>query len=172
MSLEQPYNYVISDGIKYTQNEEEKIIRLLKDVRENICLLRPDLANQELDTVLEAIEKGEWNLQNLNIPGKELFDPIKQIEVNYHIDLSQAKEIIDNYRHFSEGGCRPCINLINFPKDMETCQYCKIGENEDSLKDTNVSNKSPKVQEFYKRGCDDRCPVLKRRLEEVLEGQN
>ena len=110
MSLEQPYRYKVSDGVRYTQNEEKKVIRLLKDVRNNVSILRPDIADQRLDAILEVIEIGEWKLQNLNVSNRKVLDSIKQVELIYNIDLSQAKNIITQYRHDSEGGCQSCIS--------------------------------------------------------------
>lgn len=161
MALEQEYKYKVCDGVKYTQNEEEKIINLLKDVRASVALLKPALAKQRLDAILEVVEKGEWHIQ-------KIFDSKDPwVEINYNIDLYQAKQIIDSYRHNSEGGCKSCKKIASYmPLQDEHVTYCSLYEEA-----TVVScGDSPRIAKFYEKGCGiDRRPKIKRKLEEVLK---
>ena len=166
MPLEQKYNYKISDGIRYTPSEEEKVIRLLKDVRDNVSLLRPDLEKQRLEIILEVVEKGKWELQDLNVPNTKSLDSLKQIELIYNIDLSQAKNIIAQYRHDSEGGCESCVKRGHYmPFSDEHVFFCSKYESPEKLDFGN----SPRRIKFNETGCDEKEPILKRKLEEVLK---
>jgi len=148
--------------VKYTSgNEELKIIRLLKDVRDSVALLRPDLGNERLENILDAVEKGEMIISKTSDEDK------LWVELNYNVDLSDAKKIVDDYKAQTEKGCEHCGNIGKFYKDMETYRYCKIGESENSVAKLPISDKSTKINQFYKTGCEDRTPSL-RPLEEVL----
>ena len=167
MTLKEKYEYEICKGVEYVQNEEKKVLDLLRDVRASVALLRPDVENQRLDDILEVVEKGKWILQKKVNPEKPA------VELSYNIDLSEAKQLIDDYRKNSEGGCQSCKNLRRFFKNMETYKYCKIGEDESSVLNPPVSNLSSKIEKFYKEGCgEDKEVKIKTKLEELLEGQN
>jgi len=167
MTLKEKYEYEICKGVEYVQNEEKKVLDLLRDVRASVALLRPDVENQRLDDILEVVEKGKWILQKKVNPEKPA------VELSYNIDLSEAKQVIYNYRRNSEGGCQSCKNLRRFFKNMETYKYCKIGEDESSVLNPPVSNLSSKIEKFYKEGCgEDKEVKIKTKLEELLEGQN
>lgn len=82
--------------------------------------------------------------------------------------MSQAKEIIDNYKHLSEKGCEYCENLGKFEDKGKTGSYCKIGETEKKIDWFPISdNNSLKIREFAEKPCSDRTSAL-RPLEEIL----
>lgn len=166
MSLELKYKYKVCKGVGYTNHEEQKIIRLLKDVRTSVALLRPDFESKRLEDILEVVEKGKLIFQKEANP-EEIW-----VELNYKIDLSEAKEIIDDYRYKSEGGCQSCKNLGKFYRDMETYRYCKIGEDESSVVGLPISDQSSKINKFYKEGCGDKDPVFKKKIEEIIKENN
>lgn len=167
MSLEQRYEYEIPENIKKNKDREGQVLGLLRDVRANVCLLRPDISSHGLDVILKAVEEGEWILQKKD--NAVLKKKGEEAELNYNIDLYQAKYLIGQYRRDSEGGCRPCIHIRSYmPCQDEHVTYCNLYEKEGVVSE----GSSPRIAEFYKRGCDDRDPVLKRKLEEILQGQN
>jgi hypothetical protein len=169
MVLEQEIKYKVCDEVRYTQNEESKILNLLRDVRASVALLRPDMTNQRLDAILEVVEKGEWIIEDKVNPKEPL------VALNYNIDLSEANNLVRQYRQHSEGGCQSCLSRkIYSPMQGESFTYCNMRETEAFAKENwtiNIS-KSPRIEKFSKTGCDDKTPILKRKLEEVLEGQN
>jgi hypothetical protein len=169
MVLEQPIKYKVCKGVGYTQNEETKILNLLRDVRASVTLLRPDMAKQRLDIILEAVEKGELILQK-SVDSKKSW-----VELNYNIDLSDAQQIISNYRRNSEGGCQSCISLRSYtPFPGDYFKYCKEVENEAFAIDNwnNNTSESPTIRKFYDIGCENRKPIISKRLEELLQGQD
>lgn len=162
MSLEQKNKYKIPEYIKKIKDREGQVLVLLRDVRDCVALLKPVLKNQGLDAILKVVEEGEWSIQ-------DKVDPIKtEVEINYNIDLSQAKCIISQYRRDSEGGCQSC-NYINsyMPCQDEHVTYCSLYEKAGVVGE----GSSPRIAQFSKTGCADKEPRLKRKLEEVLEGQ-
>ncbi len=165
MPLNQSFIYEPLKGIEYTQNKELKIIRLLQDVRENAGLLRPDLENIRLDTVLEVVENGKWEIQARTNPKNP------QVELNYLIDLSKAKKIVDEYRNLSEGGCEYCTNYTKFHNEEKnlTGVYCKAEETEANINWLPIaSNNTLKIRDASRNHCPDRIPRL-RLLEEILQ---
>ncbi|MCX6750639.1 MAG: hypothetical protein NTZ83_04235 [Candidatus Pacearchaeota archaeon] len=149
--------------------KKEQVIELLKEVKSSIgrYLNIVNLTNpkESLKDILKIIEKGEYEgRRNTTVDLEQ--DPI------YRVDLSKAKEIIDDYRARSERRCEYCGNLGTVYKDMKPGRYCKIGETEKSIVELpTLNNESPKIHEFWKAGCNDRTPTLKP-LEELLEEQN
>ena len=172
MPLSEKYTYKISKRIKKINNPEKQIMPLLEDVRGNVSLLRSDISNQRLDIVLKVIEKGEWILQNLNAPNKEAFDPVKEVELNYQIDLSEAQSLIQDYRRNSEGGCESCTNLKKHYIVNETYRFCKINEDEGSVKDLPDSRMSPTVEKYSKKGCNDIDRFFSKTIEQILKENN
>ena len=100
MVLEQEIKYKVCDGVRYTQNPETKILNLLRDVRASAAILKPILSNHRLDTILEVVERGYWIIENKVNPKEPL------VALNYNVDLSQATNLVRQYRHDSEGGCQ------------------------------------------------------------------
>lgn len=163
MSLELKYKYKVCKGVGYTNHEEQKIIRLLKDVRTSVALLRPDFENKRLEDILEVVEKGKLIFQKEANP-EEIW-----VELNYKIDLSEAKEIIDDYRYKSEGGCQSCKRKASFmPFSDEHVTYCSLYENES----TTNEGSSPRITQFYNTGCDDKEVIFNKKIEEIIKENN
>ncbi|HPD82139.1 MAG TPA: hypothetical protein PK357_03510 [Candidatus Pacearchaeota archaeon] len=170
MPLNQLYTYTVPEEIKKIEDAEEKVIALLRNVRANVGILRPHFLKADLEFILNVVKQGKWILQDqLNINSAFLERRIgKEVRLNYDINLSDAKEIIDDYTQFSEKGCKSCINLGKLYKEMETGRYCKLDETEKSIVESPIlDNKSFKIHKFYKTGCDDKSPKF-RPLETVI----
>ena len=171
MSIEQPYNYRIPNHIKDIKNEKEKVIALLRNIRANASLLRIEFARESFQNISEAVEKGEWSFQNLNALNRGYLDRTieKNVVLNHNINLSEAKQIVDDYRRHSEKGCEYCGNLGKVEGENKTGKYCKIGETEKDINWKPISNNdSLKIRESSKKYCDDRKPALML-LEEILK---
>lgn len=161
MPLEQNFVYTPWEGIKFIQDGEEgRILGLLKDVRANLSILKPNFSNQNLKEILVLVEGKELILQAR--PNEK--EP--HAEINYRIDLSNAKQRIDQYRRDSEGGCQSCKRLRHFmPLQDEHVYFCNKYENND----VTDSGHSPRLERFYKTGCDEKEFIIGRKLEEVLK---
>ena len=168
--LEQEYKYVIPKHIGEMKDKEGQVLALLRNVRNDVVILNGKAAIAGLQDILDFVEKGEWIIPKkvdteLGFLDKDIE---KRSRINYNINLSEAKQIIDNYRNDSEGGCQSCINIkSHYPVPNETSRYCKIFETEK----TSDQEFSPMLEKYYKTGCKDKEPILKRKLEELLEGQ-
>jgi hypothetical protein len=170
MSLNKLYTYIIPTEIKDIENPAQQIIELLNNVRAVTALLKPSFSRVNLKHVSDAVKEGRLVLQSqTSVNPVNLERSIgKQISLNYDIDLSEAKQIIDNYIARSKRGCEYCGNLGTFYDKNETGKYCKIGETEKSIVNFPLmDNKSPKIHEFYVTGCKDRTQTFKP-LEELL----
>jgi hypothetical protein len=164
MPIHQLYKYEIPEEIKNMKNEEEKIIKMLDDIKESSRCRDTLISLFGLNKILNAVNKGK-----LIIPGREH-------GLNYEVDLSEAKEIVDDYISRSEGGCEYCGNLGKTYKNNETGRYCKIDETEKSIIRFPISsNESIKIREFYKKGCKEKTssfkPLERVLLEESLKRQ-
>ena len=139
---------------------ESDIIELLNNVKKDLIYLGHPVSSSSLKEVLNIIEKGEYKIKD-----EFTLNPVYNL-----VDLSKAKDFIDRYKHFSEGGCQSCKNANYFkPLSDETRVYCSIGEKEeDAIRNTNSSSRSPKIEKYFKNGCDERKPIF-RKLEEVLK---
>jgi hypothetical protein len=156
MPIHQLYKYEIPEEIKNIEDQEKKIINLLDEIKESSSCRDTLISLWGLNKILNAV-----NERKLIIPGREN-------GLNYEIDLSKAKEIIDDYIARSEKGCEYCENLEKHYKDNKPGRYCKIDETEKSIIGFPISsNESIKIREFYKTGCKDRTSTLKS-LEKVL----
>jgi hypothetical protein len=170
MSLNQLYKYNIPEEINNIQDAEEKVIALLKNVRANAGILRPHFLKADLEFILNIVKQGKWILQDQgNLNSVYLERRIgKEVRLNYDIDLSEAKMIIDNYIQFSEKGCESCVNLGKVYKEMETNRYCAFDETEKSIVNFPIlNNESPKIHKFYEKGCKDKISKF-RPLETVI----
>lgn len=171
MPLEQLHEYKIPSHIKEIKNEEEKVIALLRNIKDCASCLNLNMTFANLQDVLDMVEIGEWSFQNPNIPNRNILDRRieKSTALNYNINLSEAKKIIDDYIAHSKKGCEYCGNLGVMYKDVEPGRYCKIEETEKLIVDFPIMNNvSPKIHQFWETGCKDRTPTLKP-LEEVLK---
>jgi len=170
MSLNKLYKYSLPEEIKNIEDKGERVIGLLNNIRAVSSLLKPSFSKVNLKQVLDAVKEGRLVLQSqTSVNQINLEKSIgKQISLNYDIDLSEAKQIVNDYIARSERGCEYCGNLGKFYEDNETGRYCKIGETEKSIVNFPLmNNESPKIHEFWKTGCTDRTPTLKP-LEELL----
>jgi len=162
MPLEQKYDYVIPNHIKKIKAPEDQILALLRDVKSNVALLNMDIRRLSLQDVSNIIERGE-----LIFP-KIISDGNKEVKINYNVDLSKAKQLINDYKYKSEGGCQSCIYIRGFmPLQDEHVTFCSKYEQSDAID----SGFSPRIDKFYKAGCEDKESKIKRKLENLLEGQ-
>ena len=133
-------------------NEEKQIIELLNEVSEDLSILRDGPAGS-ITSILKSIEKGEYQ-----------FKGDKGV-VNV-IDLSQAKTLINQYRKDSEGGCEPCKEKDYYkPNSDDSIKYCKLHE----LPKFVDSDISPRLKQFYEKGCKDKTPIFTKTIEQLLE---
>lgn len=165
MPLNKLYTYEPWKGIGFIQNPEKRIIGLLEDVRNNAALLIPELKDIRLNAILEVVEKGEWKIK---VKEKQ---EMPQVELNYKIDLSKAKEMLDNYRNIYENQCRYCNNYTKFNNREKnlTGAYCKKGETDKNIDWFPISNNtSLRIRGNSKNHCKDRIPKIKS-IEEILQ---
>jgi hypothetical protein len=145
--------------------KEEQLIDFLKEIKSSIGrylnIVNLTSPKESLKDILKIVEEGKYEgRRNTTVTLEQ--DPI------YRIDLSKAKQIIYNYRRNSEGGCQSCKKIASYmPCQDEHVTYCTLFE----VADVVSSGSSPRISAFYQAGCNDRKPVFKRKLEEILEGQ-
>ena len=161
MPLEQNFVYVPWKGIGFIPGEEGRMIGLLKDVRENLVALNTEFSNKKLKEILNAVEEGE-----LKIKSNKINEESPKAEIIYTVDLSKAKQRVNQYRHDSEGGCKSCKKFGHYmPLQDEHVLYCKAHEKCDVVD----SGESPRISKFYKNGCDEKDIIIQRKLEEILK---
>ena len=159
-------NNLLHEPVIKEIEKEEELIYLLKEVRSSIGMYlnvvnitNPD---ESLKDILKIVEQGKYeSRRNARVDSEP--DPI------YRIDLSKAKDLITQYRHYSEGGCQSCTNLRKFHSNMETYTYCNVGEDESSVVNPPVSNQSKKVEESSKTGCEYKKFIFSKTIEEILK---
>jgi hypothetical protein len=145
LKYEPPFNKI---------EKESDIIILLDDVAVNLCSVGYPTPMVSLKEFLPVIEKGKYEVQ-----GKDKYNIVS-------VDLSKAQDLIQEYRRLSEGGCYSCINIgAHHPFPNETSWYCKLSE----TGKTSDEAHSPRVEKFYKTGCDEIKHILPKTIEEVLK---
>jgi len=160
MPLEQNFVYKVWKGVDYIQGEGERIIGLLKDVRLNLSMLDKDFEGKSLQDILEVVEKNELVIKH------QSNDENPQAEISYNIDLSYAKNRINQYRNDSEGGCKSCKRLRHYmPLQDEHVLFCDKYEKKDIVD----SGHSPRITQFFKTGCGEKETIISKKLEEVLK---
>lgn len=166
MPLKQEFVYKIWEGVKFIPGEENRVIGMLKDVRLNLSMLDKDFKGKSLQEILKIIEEDKLIIKHKS----DNENP--QAEIVYEIDLSNARTRINNYRHDSEGGCQSCkLKKVYTPLQGEHFTYCEKVEDEVFARDnwSLTNSQSPRISQFYKTGCGEKEPILKRKLEEVLK---
>ncbi len=138
--------------------KEEEIISLLNDVKNSFCILD---ASIKLPIHLDEI---------VSIIDKEVYDIEQNPFLFNSINLSQAKNLLNDYRYKSEGGCQSCQKIKYFkPLPDETLSYCSLSEKqEDAIADMDASSQSERIKQYFQKGCEERKPIF-RLLEEVLK---
>ena len=154
-------NELIYEPIISRLNSEKDILILLEDVRNELGLLcngsilnetLKDFSKKPLREIVSVIDEGY-----LTIP---------QDRTSERIDLSKARYLLQNYKFLSERGCQSCKSLETFkPLSDETGKYCGLSETIGDVSERDMS--SPRVSEYFEKGCDERAPVF-RPLENVL----
>jgi len=144
----------------------EAVLSMLRDVRVDIGRLDNYFANVDLARVLTVVEAGKYEVN-----GKVLT----------RIDLSSAKDVINAYREYSEGGCQSCTDLGRETIDAQDATsgwFCKDSDPDynpnprsDKPKVT-YSGFSPKVRSHYEKPCDSLEPRFSPKLEVLLETNN
>ncbi|MBN2421514.1 hypothetical protein JXB27_04515 [Candidatus Woesearchaeota archaeon] len=139
-------------SLEPTNISPKKILEMVQEIRIDMNCINPKF-NPTLKDVLKIIEKGEYELQGA---------------ISTRIDFSAAKDIIEIYRRYSEGGCQSCVSLrfdykfdfcgIKEPDSERTKRQCGYGE-----------GFSPTVKKHYKKPCDDWKPRFAPKLEELLK---
>lgn len=136
--------------------KEEQVIELIKDVAVDIHMLGFPVGDYNTKSILRQIEHGKYDAPKQK--GNNFF---------YSVDLSKAQSLIEDYRRNSEGGCQSCKEKgMHKPYPDETLIYCRLYENH---KELDLVGSSPRVNEFYKKGCEDRKPIFKKTIEEIVE---
>jgi ribosomal protein L18E len=160
---------VLLSKVKYETNIKElkdissdSILSMLKDVKADIRRVDDSFTDVNLVRVLAIIEKGKYLVNG---------------SVITIIDLSSAKNVVEAYRRYSEGGCQSCINLGRETIDAQDASpglYCRVN---DPDYDANAlgyrsrvsySGFSPKVRKHHNLPCDDWKPRFLPKLEELI----
>ncbi len=147
-------NLVYEPEIKKIEKEEQ-VIELIKKIGGNLHEFGLSFSTDSLKGYLAIIEQGVYVV------------PKRRSPFINSVDLSSAKSLIDQYRRKSEGGCQSCKERYShkpFPED--TLFYCNLSESPEEL---GMIGDSPKVNKFYKKGCEDRKPIFSRTIEQLLE---
>ena len=155
---------------------------LKKDLEreEDISFLLKDVKNSLIEITLEQSAKyNNINLQDksskdiLNIIESKKFTIKTNKSFDLEVDLLDANKIIRDYRYNSERGCQSCTYKRSYkPVQDETRIYCDLMEHETEGNITIFSGGfSPKVKEYFEKGCGDRNPIF-RPIEEVLKEED
>ncbi len=135
----------------------QAVLSMLEDIRAEIGKLETSFSEFALGNVLKVVEKGEYQING---------------DVSTLVDLSSAKEIIDSYRNYSEGGCQSCLDFgrLVLNEDMDSFSFCT------SKEDTKKTPKecgygagfSPELHKHYKKPCDIWKPRFSPQLEKLV----
>jgi hypothetical protein len=148
---------------KIEEDEEitpDNVLAMLEEVRGEIGNLDPTFLNSTLFGVIKVLEKEVYKIEG---------------RIPISIDLSKAKEIIDSYRDFSEGGCRSCksFSKVVLNSDMDTFFFCRLKE--DSEKTPRECGydigQSPQVKAHYHSPCSSHKPKISIPLSELIRGR-
>ncbi|MFA6022532.1 MAG: hypothetical protein WC781_00420 [Candidatus Pacearchaeota archaeon] len=141
-------------------HSEDDIKYLLDDIRTDLSLLNANYGQLPLKNILNIIE-------NEDVAEHSHHEP----RLLNKVDFSAAKEIINNYRHLSEGGCQSCHHKALYKDDLgDNVTYCNLLEKEENLDETAKRiGMSNSIVEFSEHGCLNKMQIF-RPLEEVLNG--
>jgi hypothetical protein len=146
-------NLTYESPIKKIKSEVDVIV-LLNDVASNLHSVGYPTPAVSLKEFLKIIEKGKYETQgkdNLNINS---------------VDLSEAQDLIADYRRQSEGGCESCTHIGRYmPFPDEHVTYCSLYENENIVGE----GSSPRIETFYETGCDEKKPIFSKTIENIVK---
>jgi hypothetical protein len=159
---------VLVSELAYEVSEEvpkelssERVLGMLEDVKANIGEVSFPLGRMDLAGVLKIVESGTYDS--------------KGDQITLRIDLSAAKNIVENYRRESEGGCYSCVNLtkqVIDAQDATSGTYCgKSDPDFDSKKGVKFCGPSSKISKYADDGCIYWESKLSPPLEVLLEGK-
>ena len=84
------------------------------------------------------------------------------------IRLLRAKNLIEDYRRLSQGGCISCKHreIFKFPSKAKG-QWCGLDEDKSSVDFTNAL--SPKIEKHLAKGCNDQDYFFKKTIEQIIK---
>ncbi|MDP1695344.1 MAG: hypothetical protein Q8L29_00320 [archaeon] len=156
------YETLIGRG-KSEKINVENVLKMLKELRNDVGSLQSSFANKNLREVLEVIEKGSYIVEGA---------------ITTRVDLREPRAVIEIYKRLSEGGCRSCINLgeeVIDAQDATIGWYCEVSDpdyNKDARGDEcgcRYSGSSPKVRKYQNNPCGDWKPKFVKTLDEILK---
>jgi len=143
---------IYKPSIKVLEKEED-VITLIREVNSDLSKLGYCNLLISLKKVLKTIESGKYEFQ-------------REDSIVDSVDLSKAKNLIETYKRFSEGGCQSCKKMSHYmPFPDEHVNYCSKFENKEIVE----SGFSPRINQFYKTGCEVKEPIFKKSLDKLLE---
>ncbi len=143
---------------------EYGLAELVSNVRSCISQLDGMFEDKSYMDVLKIIEQGAYEIK-------------RGFLISDRIDLQQARSLIKQYRNCSEGGCTSCTKLGAVkPFRDDAVYWCDVNEKEeDALKNSVIlrwssssSSMTPKVKQYWEKGCEARVRKFNRTVEEVL----
>jgi hypothetical protein len=151
---------------KFEDISPDSVLSMLRDVGADIKKLDDSFQHLDLEKVRQTIEKGEYIIKG---------------KVSTIIDLSEAKEIIEQYREDSEGGCQSCQKLgseVIDAMDADIGYYCEVADPDckkgwipEYQSRVTYSGNSPKVKKYYHNPCKDWKPTFSPTLEVLISKQ-
>lgn len=141
------------------------VLSMLHDVRDSVGKLENSFANLNLARVLKVVEKGKYEING---------------SVSTCINLSSAKEVINSYREYSEGGCKSCVHLGRETIDAQdgtSGEYCEVSDpdfNKNARGDelgVRYAGFSPKVKKHYEKPCRDWKPKFSPTIDELVKSE-
>ncbi|MBS3075350.1 hypothetical protein J4429_02725 [Candidatus Pacearchaeota archaeon] len=141
----------------------EAVLFMLRDVRADIGRLDDSFLDVNLAKVLITVESGQYEVNG---------------SVSTRINLSSAKDIIDAYRKYSEGGCQSCASLgieTIDAQDATSGWFCEISDpdyNKNAIGDrprVRYKGFSPKVNKHYQNPCSAWKPRFSLKLDELVK---
>jgi hypothetical protein len=140
----------------------DSVLSMLRDVQTDIGRVDSSFADADLTKVLAVVETGKYEVNG---------------SVSTRIDLSSAKDVIDAYKRYSEGGCQSCVSLGRETIDAQDATsgwYCRVSDPDydaNAIGDrpgVRYSGFSPKVKKHHNMPCDNWKPRFSPRLEELI----
>ncbi len=138
------------------------VLTMLSDVRVEIGKLDGAFANFGLARVLAVVEARKYEMNG---------------SVSTRIDLSTAKDVIDAYRRYSEGGCQSCVSLGRETIDAQDATsgwYCRVSDPDYDAKavgdrlGVRYEGFSPKVKKHHGTPCGSWKPIFSPKLEDII----
>lgn len=155
--------------------KEEQILELLQHVKGELCLTEAhfkrlkekDIAfyKKSLTEVLEVIEEDrKYEIQLSANPANDAYLYVR-------IRLLRAKDLIEEYRRLSQGGCISCKHreIFKFPSKVKG-QWCNLYEDKSSVDFTN--GLSTKIEKYFEKGCKKKDFFFKKTIEQIIKEAN